>query len=180
MADVQQAVQFVLRQEDSRLSGEITVLPGDRGGPTRFGIASRFHPELVSAGFFDKVDGEPKISHDDALAIAEKVYAEQYSAPLCLTEVASQDVTNRLLSFAINEGVTEAVEIAQRAANSLGAQLDVDGKLGGETLQAINAADPEQLIVANRVFQKQFYTNLVTARPELLPDLKGLLNRAEA
>ena len=50
MADVDKAVQFVLGLEDARLKGDVTTLPGDRGGATRFGLASASHPDLVADG----------------------------------------------------------------------------------------------------------------------------------
>ena len=160
MADTEQSVQFVLRLEDSRLSGEITTLPGDRGGATRFGLASRFHPGLVESGYFEMDGDAPKIPHDEALAIAEKTYEEQYAAPLQLVEIKSQDVANRLLSFAVNEGATEAVAIAQLAAGSLGTRITVDGVIGPVTLAAINAVEPDSLIREIRYAQRAFYQTL--------------------
>lgn len=180
MADIKEAVDFVLHQEDSRLSGAITTLPGDRGGPTRFGIASRFHPDLVDQGFFDSDGESPKIPNDDALAIAEHVYEEECASGLRLADIESQDVADRLLSFAINEGHAEAVAIAQRACGLLGQAIQDDGKMGPATVAAINACDPAAWLAANRTMQEAFYRHLVAVRPELLPELKGLLNRADA
>ena len=180
MADVDKAVQFVLGQEDARLTGDVTTLPGDRGGATRFGLASASHPDLVADGYYEVENGEPKIPHDEALAIAEKAYAEQYGAKVQLEEIDDQDVANRVLGFAINEGPGEATAILQRALNSLNNRITEDGKFGPATLAAVNAAEPDQLIAALRTFEKQFYTHLVTVRPELMPCYHGFLNRADA
>lgn len=180
MADVEKAVQFVLGLEDARLTGAVTTLPGDRGGPTRFGLASTAHPDLLAEGYYDFENGEPKIPHDEALAIAEKVYAEQYGAKVQLEEIDDQDVANRVLGFSINEGPGEATVVLQRALSSLGAKLADDGRFGPTTLAAVNAADPEKLIDALRTFERQFYTHLVQVRPELLPCYHGFLNRAHA
>jgi lysozyme family protein len=131
MADTATAVQFVLRQEDSRLTGEITTLKGDRGGRTRFGLAERFHLDLVKRGYYDiGEDGEPVIPHDEALEIADQVYEEQYASALSLPFVESQDVANRLLSFAINEGPAEGIAVAQKACNALGCSLASTGSSG--------------------------------------------------
>ena len=180
MADVDKAVQFVLHQEDESLSGDITTLPGDRGGPTRFGLASASHADLMADGYYEVENGAPKIAHDEALAIAEKAYAEQYAAKVQLEHIDDQDVANRVLSFAVNEGPHEAVALLQRALNTCGSSLSVDGILGGATLAAVNAADPAQVIASLRAQQSGFYRRLVAARPDLLPYLHGLLNRAEA
>lgn len=182
MADTATAVQFVLLQEDSRLTGEVTTLKGDRGGPTRFGLASKFHPDLVESGYYELDEsGEPKIPHDEALAIAEQIYGEQYASSLALDRIRSQDIANRLLSFAINEGPPEAVAIAQKACNSvLGCSLAIDGKVGPATLSALNVVDPDKWIAANRIGQENFYRHLVQVRPELAHLLNGFLNRADA
>ena len=91
MADIQQATDVVLRQEDSRMSGVITTIPGDSGGRTRFGIAERWHPELTATGFFTTMPTA------EALKVAEGVYAA-LAKPQVLTNcnaaifVNSQDV----------------------------------------------------------------------------------------
>jgi lysozyme family protein len=180
MADVEKAVQFVLGLEDARLKGDVTTLPGDRGGPTRFGLASASHPDLVADGYYEVDNDEPKIPHDEALAIAEKVYAEQYGAKVHIEEIDDQDVANRVLGFAINEGSAEATAVLQRALNSLGASIAEDGRFGPATLTAVNAADPDSLIAALRSFERQFYAHLVSVRPELMPFYRGFLNRADA
>lgn len=181
MADTATAVQFVLRQEDSRLTGDITTLKGDRGGRTRFGLAERFHPDLVKSGYYDLgEDGEPVVPHDEALTTADQVYEEQYASALSLSALSSQDVANRLLSFSINEGPAEGIAIAQKACNALGCSLDVDGKVGPATLKALNSLDPDKWIAANRLQQEAFYRHLVQVRPEMLPLLNGLINRADA
>jgi len=181
MADTATAVQFVLRLEDSRLTGEITTLKGDRGGRTRFGLAEKFHPDLVKRGYYDLDEvGEPVIPHDEALEIADQVYAEQYASALSIPSLSSQDVANRLLSFATNEGPSEGIAVAQKACNSLGCSLSIDGKLGPATLKALNTLDPDAWIRANRLEQENFYRHLVQVRPEMLHLLPGLLNRADA
>jgi lysozyme family protein len=180
MADVNKAVQFVLGQEDARLTGDVTTLPGDRGGRTRFGLASKFHPELVEKGYYEVENGKPKIPHDEALAIAERTLSEDYALKVGIDKITDQNVANRVLSFAINEGPGEATAILQKALNSLGAKLAADGRPGPATLETINAADPAQLIAALRSFERQFYTHLVSVRPELMPEYHGLLNRANA
>ncbi len=180
MADINQAVQFVLLQEDSHLSGDVTQIPGDRGGRTRFGLAERWHPALVEQGFFDVEDGSPKIPNEEALAIAEKVYEEEYAAPLSLAEIDVQGVADRVLSFAVNEGPREATLLLQRALNSCGCNLSTDGVFGPATLAAVNAANSAQLIPALRAQQAGFYRRLVATQPRLLPELQGFLNRANA
>lgn len=180
MDDVNEAVEFVLGQEDAGLTGNVTTLPGDKGGATRFGLASADHPDLVDEGYYEEKDGQPVVPREEALDIAEAKYAQEYGAKIDLSAISDQAVADRLLSFAVNEGPHESTAILQKALNSLGADLAVDGEMGPETLRAVNAENPTALIAALRIFERQFYTHLVAVRPELMPYYHGLLNRADA
>jgi Glycosyl hydrolase 108 len=82
MADIQEAIYSVLRQEDATLSGVITDIPGDSGGRTRYGIAERWHPELTATGFFSTM------SSAAALKVAEGVYAASYAKHLMLAQIS--------------------------------------------------------------------------------------------
>lgn len=181
MADVKEAIDFTVRQEDSGFTGAIVALPGDRGGRTRFGLAERFHPDLVRSGYYDLDEaGEPTVLHDAALAIAEQVYADEYAAKLCLDGIESQEIANRLLSFAVNEGPHEAVVLAQRACQALACAIVDDGLMGPATVAAVNSLDPDKWVRANRALQEAFYRHLVATQPNLMPYLHGLLGRADA
>lgn len=170
MADAKAAVQFVLRQEDSRLSGIITNRASDRGGLTRYGITAKFHPDLLVAGFF-----EESMDAEDALALAEETYEEDYSGPLCLDLIHSQPLANALLSFAVNEGNHQAVVLLQRAA-----RVAEDGLMGPQTVAAVNAADPSALLNAYCDLEDNFYEQLVRSQPSQLPNRQGWLNRVAA
>jgi len=69
VSDPNAAIRFVLKQEDSTLSGVITNESGDAGGLTRFGLCAKWHPELVAAGFYDVT-----MDTATALPLAETAY----------------------------------------------------------------------------------------------------------
>lgn len=167
MADPKQAVDVVLRQEDSRLAGTITNRPSDRGGLTRFGLAAKFHPMLVNDGFF-----EESMSAAEALPIAELTYEKDYTGPLCLATINSQSIATALLSFSVNEGTHEAVVILQRALG-----VGVDGQMGPQTVAAINAADPSKLLNAYCDLEVNFYNQLARTQPGQQVNLAGWLSR---
>jgi lysozyme family protein len=177
--DLNPLVDFVLKLEDPTLAGHVTTLRGDSGGMTRFGIASKWHPDLVASGFFD----EQKTPRDEALAIARTTYEEQYAKPLLLDQLTSAPIGARLLAFAVNAGPSEAVALAQRTlCNSDPGHIPVavDGCMGPETVAALNGAFPADFVQDFRQAMAVFYERLVAARPELLPERTGLLNRAGA
>lgn len=178
MASVGDAVHFVLLQEDAKMSGDVTEAKGDPGGKTRFGIASRWHPDLVPSGFFD----EHKMGRSAALAMATSIYIHQYAPPLELPSIDSQDIANRLLSFAVNEGQVEAVKLVQKALQASGwRNVDVDGEFGPNTLAAVNQVDSATLLEHWRNLQTVYYARWVAEdAPNRSGELRGLLNRAAA
>jgi lysozyme family protein len=198
---VDQAIEFVLKLEDASMDGVITLIKGDRGGATRFGITQRWHPELTPTGFFDfssdpnAPHGQvPKMEMDEALKIAKGVLSNHYAKPLRLASFQSLDVAERILSFAVNEGTTEAVAILQRAVNAvveppdvtdpqgnkISIPLTVDGAIGPNTIHAANVADASLLVDSLRGFAASFYKLVVARNQSQAPFLKGWLNRANA
>jgi lysozyme family protein len=165
MADIQTAIGFVLRQEDSRLTGQITNDPTDRGGRTRFGIAERFHPELTKMGFFDSMPYSP------ALSLADSVYAGSYAMPLKLQGIAAQQVANAQLSFAINEGTGTAIKILQRALG-----VAADGIMGDGTLHALNTTS---VLPALERQQQAYYADIVAKNPSQQRFFNGWMNRVK-
>ena len=168
MADVTIAINYVLKQEDSTLSGRVTSIPGDRGGRTRFGVAEKYHPELTKTGFFDTMSSE------QALIIAINVYKSIYTQGLNLTKIQSQAIANALLSLAVNAGIGEAVKLAQK---TLG--LSEDGKLGEVTLDGLNETAPLIFLKKFGEVQNEFYVNLASKYPEDGKFLTGWLNRVK-
>ena len=173
MADIKQAVAYVLRQEDSTLSGVITNYANDHGGLTRFGLTARFHPELIASGFFDA-----SMPASQALTIAEKTYEMAYGPQLFISALASQGIATALLSFAVNQGNGPAVLKLQKAVNAVdGNILIADSRMGPGTVAAINRTDPGKLIAAWQPLEEVFYRAISTKDPSQQSNLKGWLNR---
>src|SRR4051812_43024513 len=98
MTNFELAFDYVMKSEDSALSGVVTKEPEimgldpDISSPTygkpividrplaRFGINSHAHPEALAAGFYT-------MPHDEALAYAERVYKHGYWDRLQLDSV---------------------------------------------------------------------------------------------
>jgi lysozyme family protein len=165
MASIVLSIDYVLRQEDSRMSGEITNDPRDKGGRTRYGIAERFHPDLTSTGFFTTM------SALTALGMAHLVYTKEYGDPLKIGLIDIQQVANALLSFAVNEGVKTSVELLQRALG-----LSVDGEIGPNTIRRINGGS-----VLPELYREQYahYVAIVAANPSQERFFNGWINRCK-
>jgi len=174
MADIQRAIESVLRQEDSRLTGAIVNL-GDGAGWTRLGITSKNHPELLPSGFFDSHE----VSRDQALVIAEKVYAQAYAVPLRVAQITDQTLANALLSFGINSGIHTAALTLQQAASLYGMHIACDGVIGPSTLSAIQMINPTQLLSSFCARADAYYQMLVDLHPEDQKFLRGWQARVD-
>jgi lysozyme family protein len=166
VADVDAAITYVLKFEDSTLSGKITV---DAGGRTRFGIAERFHPELENSLFYTSMGSEA------ALKIAETIYRTHYADPLCLDHIVNQAIANKLLSLAANVGVKRASTWLQNILKVQG-----DGRIGPLTLMALTDADQMKVLADLRAVAVTFYMADAHQHPEFEEYLNGWLTRARA
>ena len=167
MANVGAAIDYVLGWEDANLSGVITVTAD--GKRTRFGIDEHWHPELTNCLFYSSMG---KVA---ALAIARGIYDGRYCQPLCIAEIADQEIANKLLSLGVNVGVVTAARMLQDAVEVAG-----DGRIGPLTLHALDLADPEKVIADLRQEAENYYEALVRAHPEMVVYRAGWLRRAAA
>lgn len=79
--------------------------------------------------------------------------------------------------FAWGSGVNPAIKILQKACNTMGANLLVDGKIGPTTLGVANSLN-EKLLFANLIEQrKRFFISISAGKNAKF--LKGWLNRLE-
>lgn len=161
-------INFVLRLEDRTLAGKVVDL-GDGAGRTRFGISENNNPGL-SAVFYTA----PAVA---VLEEAKQVYWAKYWNPICGVQMPTDEVAATLLSFAVNDGVHEAVKLLQKA---LGEGLTPDGGMGPKTLEVLLRGDPATIAANLRDEQEQFYRDLVVEYPAKEKFLKGWLRRAGA
>lgn len=168
MADVNIAISFVLKQEDSTLSGRVTSNPRDNGGRTRFGVAERLHPDLTKTGFFDTLD------YTEALDVADSIYKNQYADELQIESIKSQNVANALLSFGVNEGTIQTAKILQRAVG-----VSDDGIIGTRTIEVLNSWNESNVLNSMYYAEVKFYNSLVAHNPEQSTFLAGWVNRCK-
>lgn len=168
MTNFDEALAFVLRNEDPHLSGVVTR---DSGGRTRFGIAERFHPELGDAFYA----GPPH----EALEKAREIYRFEYWREIRGDDIENQQVAAKLLDMAVNLGVRQAIVLCQRALNATDEDdLAADGVLGERTLDAVNRCDPALLLEHLRGACADFYQHLADVSPKARRYLHGWLARA--
>jgi len=131
--------------------------PDDPGGATKYGIT-----EVLADRYGFRVRDLEK---PDAKAI----YRSEFWEPLRIGSVESKHIAAELFDTAANMGPHAAVEIAQKACQLLGEQIAVDGRMGPQTLGALNALIPRyerHLYAAMNGFQFVRYVTLFEADPK--------------
>ena len=107
--------------------------PNDRGRRTYAGISERWHPnwegwKMLSAG----------VSPAAIEEAVRRFYRENYWNAIRGDELNSEDVAEAMLSCAVLSGVKRCIVLAQQVART-----GVDGKMGPQTLGAINRMEPK-------------------------------------
>ena len=135
--------------------------PKDLGGETKYGITKRFYPD---------VDIKNLTKED-----AKKIYYDDYWVKNKVPQLPD-NLKYIYFDMCINQGRGTAVRVLQRAVNSKGGALEVDGGLGPMTLKAINKYKPCDNRV--RCYRLKHYYDLVNKRPEQEKFLFGWFRRA--
>ena len=121
--------------------------PDDPGGETKFGISKRSHPNLNIRD----------LTREQAAAI----YHRDYWVRPKIDRIADERLAAKVFDLGVNVGTGRAIKLLQRAANSLGCELAVDGILGPATLGAVNGyRHPKALLCALILEAGRYYRSL--------------------
>lgn len=143
--------------------------PGDSGGLTKFGIDATDHPGVDIAAL--------------TLDQATQVYRDgEWTA--CMCDALPEKIDTAVFDCAVNCGCAVSAILLQRALNSRGYKVTVDGELGKLTaaqamaLCAISGG-ADYMVSALLAMRRTRYENIVLARPSDAKFLKGWLNRVD-
>ena len=131
---------------------------GDRGGRTKYGIASVDNPTV-------------DVTHL-TLGSAMQVYLDQYWILGKCDQIMSAPVTIFQFDMDINNGLGRGAKILQQASH-----VTIDGNVGPGTLAAVNAMDPRALISALSTIRTNRYNTIVQNDPSQAKFLDGWLRR---
>ncbi len=124
--------------------------PRDPGGLTKWGIALNSHPELGREGIL-------RLNRAQAV----KIYKAQYWTPGKVSSFPTR-IRLALMDGCVNHGVAGNGKLIQRAANSLGRDLVVDGIVGPRTIAGVKMLDPTQFLIHYFETRLAFYRALPT------------------
>jgi type VI secretion system secreted protein VgrG len=166
--------------------------PDDRGGETFRGISRKNWPDWAGWKLIDQAKARGLKSRqaiDDFFAQSAEMealvagfYYGNFWQPF--ERLALPPLTAaKLFDASVNLGLARAVKLLQKALNSLGADLAVDGAGGPQTLaaaQKIFARPEAEAIFLARFAERQgdFYRAIAAKNPALAKFLKGWLRRA--
>lgn len=105
--------------------------PGDKGGPTKYGITESV---ARSHGYNGNMQDLPR-------EMAERIYLETYYHKTGFSRISNHAVAEELLDSGVLHGPARAVSWLQTLLNSLGQtpELKVDGGFGSVTLGALES-----------------------------------------
>ncbi len=144
----------------------------------------------ITARDYEKRIGRPpseadmrSMSKEDATGIYEEKYWNKHR----IREINSQPLAEILCDAIVNHGPGSnsrkgGVTMMQQTLNDLGESLEVDGKFGPRSIEAINrvGADREAMLHNHyRDRRIQFYRNIVKFHPGQSVFLNGWLNRMD-
>lgn len=139
----------------------------DSGGKTKYGI---IEVEARRYGYKGHMRDMP-------IEIARDIYDKKYYHGNRLNEVVNDKIALSICDWIVNSG-TWGAKKAQQALNIVnGSELVVDGKIGNQTLFALNHVDTDNFLQVYHELQRRFYRSIVASRPTQRVFLKGWLNR---
>lgn len=166
MANYKTAIQQTLKWEGGYVNN-----PNDRGGETYRGIARKFHP--LWSGWVTVDNSKPlkkgaiiKSLEDDVI----EFYKAHYWDKIRLDEVCNDKVAGFVFDWYVNSG-TSGIKSIQRAIG-----VEDDGKVGKDTLHALNQTTLEHL----RISRENFVRSIVRSNPSQKVFLNGWLNRIKS
>lgn len=170
MATFEEAVHKLLGIEQGTVDH-----PADRGGLTNWGISARRYPDEDIA----------TLSQSRAI----ELYRRDFWNPLY--EKLDQPLANKILDLTVNLPHGDArpyyqtdmlgIRLVQQAIAAAGNKvIDLDGRFGPQTLQALRLGNGPKILRAIRQQQSDYYIDLVREKPSQLVFLKGWMRRVLA
>ncbi|MDH5633615.1 MAG: hypothetical protein OEZ10_11545 [Gammaproteobacteria bacterium] len=181
MSSFDAAILTVLKHE-----GGFVDDPADPGGATNYGVSLRWLRtlgDLDGDGYLDgDLDHDGDVDASDIRAMsqsdAENLYRLQWWNRYEYELINDQEVATKIFDMAVNMGAHQAHKIVQRACHAVHRPTPDDGKLGPNSLAAINGSYPNELLPAIRSEAAAFYRLLVVTKPRLAKFKNGWLKRA--
>jgi lysozyme family protein len=156
----------------------------DPGGATKFGITLRYMQQALAArelslDLLDR-DHDGDVDEQDVMLLTEPAAMEVFRLwweRQGYASIVDQMIATKVMDMSINMGPGRAHQYLQRALNTCGYKLAVDGRIGPRTLNAANDAEPRELLLELCHEQTEHYRRWCDAKPDREGARAGLHNR---
>lgn len=178
----------------SKIEGGYSNDPADPGGETYKGIARNKDPYWEGWAIVDNYKTQPNFPknmyNDEQLnSNIKSFYREKYWNINKLDEFASQPLANEMYDTGVNMGVGKAAHFLQLTLNVLNKNgtlypdITEDGKVGRNTLQALNACvsrvGAEVVYKILNILQGKYYIDIMVKNPTQEKYTLGWLSRVD-
>lgn len=153
--------------------------PDDTGGETYAGISRNNHPNWDGWKIIDAIQDKKKIAeHPEVAKKVNQFYELEYWNKIMGNFVNNQDLADEMLDCCVNMGIKIGITFIQRAINAINdPDIEVDSKMGDNTMQKLNSLSPKALLALLRYFETGYYLAIVERNSTQKIFLKGWLNR---
>lgn len=146
--------------------------PADSGGPTNFGITQKVYDKFFNVK--SSIEDIKNMKMSDAV----KIYRSMYFTFNNIDTRYHEDLWHFIFDCYVQHGPNATGKIIQRALNSLGESLEIDGVIGIKTLEKIACHSPEDILKYMIEWRIWLYNQIVSNKPSQNKFLKGWLKRA--
>ena len=173
MANFREAFQLMIAHEGGYVND-----PDDPGGETYKGVARKIHSKWDGWIMIDRMkrmSGFPAILDKDPelQEAVEDFYEVQFWNRISGSLISEQAVASSIFDFGVNAGTGTSATLAQMVVDS-----PADGVIGTDTIEKINAFNPEHFLAAFTVAKIARYVNIVKKRPTSRKYFYGWVIRA--
>ncbi len=160
MQSVEQIAEGIIRREGGYVND-----PDDPGGATNFGVTVHTMRRLGL-----DLDGDGDVDASDVRMLdkdrAREIFLKNYFYGPKLDRLP-KPLQASVFDMNVNAGA-QAVKLLQKLCNDMGLTVDVDGKMGPQTIKAVQKAmqmAPEHLVDAYGLERRNYYYRLADRRP---------------
>lgn len=151
------AIPLILEHEGGYVND-----PVDPGGETNFGISKQTYPNVDIAA----------LTVEDA----KEIYFNDWWLQYRFGEIDDVLIATKLFDTCVHVGPKKGIRFAQQVLG-----IEQDGKIGNQTLAALNAVKDRELFLGSyRATQANYYRDRVAQNPKMKKYIKGWLRRAES
>lgn len=141
----------------SLYEGGYANVSGDKGGETYAGISRKFHPNWKGWKIIDSykpLKWNQIINNTELKALVKEFYLVNFWNPIKGSFYNSQIIADFIYDYAVHSGISRACKKLQTA---LGFKTsDIDGKIGPQTLLALNNASVSTLLTKLKDERRNF------------------------